>query len=78
MPDTLQLPAATMLYLAAGKADWLSGRSVFLLALVSLSCLTVRCDRYVEATWDLEDVERIWKDRILESNALVSKLSLPE
>ena len=28
LDDTLQLPAATMLHLASGKADWLNGRSV--------------------------------------------------
>ncbi|KAI0267634.1 NAD-P-binding protein [Gloeopeniophorella convolvens] len=27
-PDSLQLPACTMLYLASGKADWLSGRYI--------------------------------------------------
>ncbi|KAI0319886.1 NAD-P-binding protein [Amylostereum chailletii] len=58
MPDTLQLPAATMLYLAAGGADWLNGR-------------------YLAATWDLEEAERDWKTKILEGNALVSKLHIP-
>ena len=28
MPDPAELPASTMLYLASGKADWLSGRYV--------------------------------------------------
>ena len=27
-PDTVALPAATMLYLTSGRADWLSGRCV--------------------------------------------------
>jgi hypothetical protein len=27
-PDTVALPAATMLYLTSGRADWLSGRLV--------------------------------------------------
>jgi hypothetical protein len=27
--DTLDLPAAVTLYLAAGKADWLNGRCVY-------------------------------------------------
>jgi hypothetical protein len=27
-PDTVALPAATMLYLTSGRADWLSGRFV--------------------------------------------------
>ncbi|KAI0316919.1 NAD-P-binding protein [Amylostereum chailletii] len=58
LPDTAQLPASTMLYLAAGNADWLSGR-------------------YVSANWDLGEVERDWKVKILESHALVSKLDIP-
>ncbi|TFY75962.1 hypothetical protein EWM64_g8052 [Hericium alpestre] len=56
--DSVQLPAATLLYLSAGKADWLSGR-------------------YVDAAWDLEEVERDWKDKILESQALVNRLTIP-
>ena len=28
-PDTVALPAATMLYLTSGRADWLSGRFVY-------------------------------------------------
>ena len=56
--DTVQLPAATILYLAAGKADWLQGR-------------------YVDSTWDLSEVERDWKEKIISKNALVSKLSIP-
>jgi hypothetical protein len=27
-PDSVALPAATMLYLTSGRADWLSGRCV--------------------------------------------------
>ncbi|KAI0265846.1 NAD-P-binding protein [Gloeopeniophorella convolvens] len=57
--DTLQLPAAAMLYLTSGKADWLSGR-------------------YVSSTWDLEEVERDWKEKILSGHELVSKLSIPK
>jgi hypothetical protein len=32
-PDSVALPAATMLYLTSGRADWLSGRFVPLLRL---------------------------------------------
>jgi hypothetical protein len=28
-PDSVALPAATMLYLTSGRADWLSGRFVY-------------------------------------------------
>ncbi|VDB90969.1 unnamed protein product [Peniophora sp. CBMAI 1063] len=56
-PDTVELPAVTMLYLASGKADWLSGR-------------------FVEATWDLGQVEREWKDKILEKDLLINKLDV--
>ncbi|KZV96866.1 NAD(P)-binding protein [Exidia glandulosa HHB12029] len=55
--DTVELPAATMLYLAAGGADWLSGR-------------------HVTATWDLGQVEREWKDKILKKDLLINKLDV--
>ncbi|KAI0311037.1 NAD-P-binding protein [Amylostereum chailletii] len=56
--DSVALPAATMLYLTAGNADWLSGR-------------------YVSANWDLGEVERDWKDKVMKTGALVNKLSIP-
>ena len=37
-------------------------------------------DRYVDATWDLEEVERDWKEKIIAQGpygALVTKLALP-
>ncbi|KAI0310636.1 NAD-P-binding protein [Amylostereum chailletii] len=58
MPDSVDLPAATMLYLTSGKADWLNGR-------------------YVSASWDLGEVEQVWKEKILEKDALVNKLYIP-
>ncbi|TFY74321.1 hypothetical protein EWM64_g9693 [Hericium alpestre] len=58
MLDTLQLPAATTLYLTSGKADWLSGR-------------------YVTAPSDLGELARDWKDKILQEDALVNRLSIP-
>ncbi|KAI0269970.1 NAD-P-binding protein [Gloeopeniophorella convolvens] len=57
--DTTALPAASILYLTAGKADYLSGR-------------------YVSATWDLGEVERDWKEKIVAQHGLVSKLSIPQ
>jgi len=35
-PDSVALPAATMLYLTSGRADWLSGRLVVLSTALSL------------------------------------------
>ena len=32
-PDSVALPAATMLYLTSGRADWLSGRLVVFFSL---------------------------------------------
>ena len=32
---------------------------------------------YVFATWDLGEVERNWKEKIVSQNALVNKLSIP-
>jgi NAD(P)-dependent dehydrogenase (short-subunit alcohol dehydrogenase family) len=57
--DTIALPAATMLYLTSGKADYLSGR-------------------YISATWDLGEVERDWKEKIVTQHVLVNKLSIPQ
>ncbi|KAH9963680.1 NAD-P-binding protein [Russula compacta] len=57
--DTLALPAATILYLTSGRADYLSSR-------------------YVSATWDLSEVERDWKEKIVSQNALVNKLDIPQ
>ena len=33
--------------------------------------------RFVSSTWDLDEVERDWKEKIITQNSLVSKLSLP-
>jgi hypothetical protein len=33
--------------------------------------------RYVSAQWDLGEVERDWKEKIITQNGLVSKLSIP-
>ncbi|KAI0249102.1 NAD-P-binding protein [Lactifluus subvellereus] len=57
-PDTVALPAATMLYLTSGRADWLSGR-------------------YYSSNWDIAEVERDWKDAIVEKGGLVNKLYIP-
>ena len=33
--------------------------------------------RFVSAEWDLGEVERDWKEKIIAQNSLVSKLSIP-
>jgi hypothetical protein len=33
--------------------------------------------RYISATWDLGEVERDWKEKIVTQNGLVNKLSIP-
>jgi hypothetical protein len=33
--------------------------------------------RYVASTWDLGEVERDWKEKIISQGALVSKLDIP-
>ena len=33
--------------------------------------------RYVSASWDLDEVERDWKERIVAQNGLVNKLYIP-
>ncbi|KAI0313158.1 NAD-P-binding protein [Amylostereum chailletii] len=57
-PDTTALPAATMLYLTTGNADWLNGR-------------------YVSSNWDLGEMEKDWKEKILAQQGLVNKLKIP-
>ncbi|KAF8469860.1 NAD-P-binding protein [Russula ochroleuca] len=57
-PDAVALPAATMLYLTSGRADWLSGR-------------------YCSANWDMAEVERDWKDLIVQQGGLLNKLYIP-
>jgi len=56
--DSVALSAATILYLTARKADYLSGR-------------------FISAPWDLGEVERVWKEKIIAENLLVSKLAIP-
>jgi hypothetical protein len=34
--------------------------------------------RFVASTWDLGEVERDWKEKIIAQNALVSKLHVPQ
>ena len=34
--------------------------------------------RFISATWDLSEVERVWKERIVGQNLLVSKLAIPQ
>lgn len=33
--------------------------------------------RFYDATWDFEEVEEKWKERIVEDGGLVSRLSIP-
>jgi len=75
--DSVALPAATVLYLTARKADYLSGRYVNpwrCCVLVPISTVF----RFISAPWDLGEVERVWKEKIIAENLLVSKLALPQ
>jgi len=55
--------------------------SVSLSAAVYLHLAAGKADylngRYLSSNWDLEEVEKIWKDKIVAANGLVSKLSIP-
>ena len=80
MIDTKQLAAATALYLTAGNADWLSGRYAYFRCVscdAELIFSRKRPFRFVSSNWDLKEVEEKWKDRIVEHEALVSRLSIP-
>ena len=79
--NTVALPAATTLYLTSGRADWLSGRyrrgdpvvRVYFFIFFIYAGLV----RYYSANWDVAEVERDWKDAILEQKALVNRLGVP-
>ena len=73
MPDSLELAAATILWLTARNAEWLSGRSVsfFLHAFRVLLFHS-----YVQAPWDLNEVMEK-KEEIVRDNLLVTKLAGP-
>jgi NAD(P)-dependent dehydrogenase (short-subunit alcohol dehydrogenase family) len=79
-PDKLELASALILHLAAGKADWLSGRCVpFYSRLCECCRLPLTLMRsYVSACWDITELERDWKEKVLRKRALVNKLHLPQ
>jgi len=59
-------PANSTVELAASTLQYLtSGKADYL------------SGRYVSADWDLGEVERDWKEKIMTQNCLVSKLSIP-
>ena len=81
-PDSVALPATTMLYLTSGRADWLSGRFVPLPLVCTffsrLSHLFFNgIVRYCSANWDMAEVERNWRDVIVQKGGLLNKLYIP-
>ena len=74
--DTLELPAATFLWLTARNAEFLSGRSVIRIACFISTSTDRLTYRYVEAPWDLGEV-LAKKDIIIKENLLVTKLAGP-
>ncbi|KAI0316834.1 NAD-P-binding protein [Amylostereum chailletii] len=74
-PDGPELPAAVMLYLTTGNADWLNGRLACSRA-SSVAKLNAP-HRYVSSNWDMDEVNREWKSKIVELDGLVSKLCVP-
>jgi hypothetical protein len=59
-------PANSTVELAASTIQYLtSGKADYL------------SGRYVSAQWDLGEVERDWREKIIAQNCLVSKLSIP-
>jgi hypothetical protein len=62
----ISFPASCTVELAASTIQYLtSGKADYL------------SGRYVSAQWDLGEVERDWKEKIIAQNGLVSKLSIP-
>ena len=78
-PDTLELASALILHLAAGKADWLNGRCVLCYTHLSACCrsMLIPPNSYVSACWDITELERDWKEKVLRKRALVNRLYLP-
>ena len=74
--NTAALPAATALYLTSGRADWLSGRLLHYARLIDRG--GSRVARYYSSNWDIAEVERDWKEAILEQKGLVNELSIPK
>ena len=67
-----------MLYLTSGRADWLSGRFVhFTIRCFLLFLLSNVMGRFCSSTWDMAEVERDWKDVIVQKGGLVNKLYIP-
>ena len=59
-------PVNSTVELAASTIQYLtSGKADYLIG------------RFVSAQWDLGEVERDWKEKIISQNGLVSKLSIP-
>jgi hypothetical protein len=59
-------PVTSTVELAASTVQYLtSGKADYL------------SGRYVSAQWDLGEVERDWKEKMIAQNGLVSKLSIP-
>jgi hypothetical protein len=77
-PDKLELASALILHLAAGKADWLSGRCVPFPTYSQYRFLLMLPRSFVSACWDITELERDWKEKVLRKGALVNRLFLPE
>ena len=66
-----------MLYLTSGRADWLSGRFVHFTVRRSVLFLSNVIGRFCSANWDMAEVERDWKDLIVQKEGLLNKLHIP-
>ncbi|KAH9045915.1 hypothetical protein EDB83DRAFT_2405709 [Lactarius deliciosus] len=75
--DIVQLPAATMLYLAPGCIDRSNGKSARHFPGLSHCFQSDQC-QILSSKWDLEGVERDWKEKVQVMNALVNKLAIPK
>ena len=61
----LSFPVTSTVELAASTIQYLtSGKADYL------------SGRYVSAQWDLGEVERDWKEKVIAQNGLISKLSI--
>ena len=74
MTKTVKLPDSLPAMKEAYDTPELSAAAILHLTLGGEKWLN---GRYYSANWDISDVERLWKDKIVGENALVTQLALP-
>ncbi|KZV76467.1 NAD-P-binding protein [Peniophora sp. CONT] len=74
MTTTVELPASLPAMSEAYDTPELSAATILHLTLGKTGWLN---GRYYSANWDIGDVEKLWKEKIVAENALVTQLAVP-